>query len=51
MEIQIKNKKNRPTFPTGYNKKVKKKIPKNYIKTDKKIVKAEFKFGLFIVSF
>lgn len=45
------NKKNRPTFPNGYKKKLKKKIPTYFIKQDPKITKPEFKFGRFIIEF
>lgn len=51
MEIEIKNKKNRPLFVNGYNKKLKKNLPKNYIKTDKKIKTIQFHYGKFIVEF
>ncbi len=51
MDIEFKNKKNRPLFKNGYNKNEKKKsrCKKNYIKIDRKIIKPEFKFGKFII--
>jgi len=47
----IEKKKNRPLFPYGYKKKLKKKFPRNIIKYDKKITKPQFHFGRFIVEF
>jgi hypothetical protein len=47
----LDNKKNRPLFPQGYKKKIKKVIPSYFIKQDKKITKPEFKFGRFIIEF
>ena len=47
----IDNKKNRPTFPNGYKKKIKKNYYNYFIKQDAKITKPQFKFGRFIVEF
>ncbi len=57
MDIEFKHnisyKKNRPLFKNGYNKngKIKMRCKKNYIKIDKKIIKIEFRYGNFILTF